>query len=227
LSGGSRFDRTADRYAAHARSRDWRQFVDWCRPQPDDRALDVAGGPGLLSAALLPLVASVTVVDASLRLLELAPAGVERVHARAEQLPFADGSFDLVTCVMSLHHVARPPRVLDEIARVLAPGGRVVLEDAIADPDPDIARRWEQVERLRDPEHVRLLELGEARRRLHAAGLRLDAEETWIRTIPTDRWIETAGCSHGAASQVRELVGAASFTQRMWRARFAPAAAGA
>ena len=220
MSAGSRFDRTAERYADHARHRDWGDFVAWCRPQPGDRALDVAGGPGLLSAALRPAVAAATVVDASQRLLDLVPDGVERVHAQAERLPFADGAFDLVTCVMALHHVASPPRALDEMARVLAAGGRIVLEDMIADADPEIARRWQQLERLRDPEHGKLLELGEARRLLLAAGLTVDAEETWLRTVDTDHWIAAAGCSPRTAARLREAVGAPRFEQRMWRARF-------
>lgn len=220
MSAGSRFDRTAELYADHARGRDWSGLIAWCRPQPGDRALDVCAGPGLLSAALRSTVAAATAVDASAALLALAPEGVERVHAQAERLPFEDGSFDLVTCVMALHHVASPPRALDEMARVLAPGGRIVLEDMIADADPEIARRWEQLERLRDPEHGRLLELGEARRLLLAAGLSVDAEETWLRTTDTDRWIAVAGCSPGTAARLREAIGAPRFEQRMWRARF-------
>ena len=220
MSAGNRFDRTAETYAEHARRRDWSDFIGWCRPSPDDRALDVAGGPGVLSGALLPLVASATVVDVAEALLAMAPAGVAAVNARAEQLPFGSDEFDLVTCVMSLHHVARPPRVLDEMVRVLAPGGRIVLEDAIADNDPAIARRWEEIERLRDGEHMRLLEQGEARNHLVVAGLKVDAEETWLRTLDTARWTAIAGTSEDVVQRIREMVGAPSFEQRMWRGRF-------
>ena len=61
MSAGSRFDRTADRYAAHAAGREWSGFVAWCEPRPADRVLDVAGGPGALAGVLLGSVASVTV----------------------------------------------------------------------------------------------------------------------------------------------------------------------
>ena len=40
----SRFDRTADRYVEAAQKKDWTAFIELCRPQPDDRALDVAAG---------------------------------------------------------------------------------------------------------------------------------------------------------------------------------------
>jgi SAM-dependent methyltransferase len=220
LSGGSRFDRTAGRYAAHAADRDWHGFVAWCEPRAADRVLDVAGGPGALAAVLAGSVASVTVLDAAPGLLDYVPEGIERVEGRAEQLPFGAGEFDLVTCVNSLHHIARPARALDEMARVLAPGGRVVLEDFAPEPDARRARRWEEIERLRDPEHGRLLSQGEARAPLQAAGMHLDAEESWLRTSAVEPWLEVAGVTGGAAARIREMIGAKEFEVRVWRARY-------
>lgn len=220
MSAGSRFDRTADRYAAMAMEKDWAGFVEWCDPRPEDRALDVAGGPGALAAVLQPLVGSMTVLDTSARLLEFVPDGVARALGRAEQLPFDDATFDLVSCVNSLHHIARPPRALDEMARVLAPGGRIVLEDFIADDDPGRARRWEEIERLRDPEHGRLITAGEPRVPLLGAGLELDAEEAWLRVFEVEPWLEVAGCAGSAAEHARELIGGPTFELRVWRARF-------
>jgi SAM-dependent methyltransferase len=220
LSRGSRFDRTADAYAAHAAGRDWGGFVAWCECRPTDRVLDVAGGPGALAAAVRDAVAAVTVVDQAPALLAYVPEGIERVEARAEQLPFAEGSFDLITCVNSLHHIARPARALDEMARVLAPGGRIVLEDFAPDPDPRRARRWEEIERLRDPEHGRLIAPGETRAPLAAAGLHLDAEEAWLRTSAVEPWIAVAGVTGPAAARIRGMIGAPEFELRVWRARY-------
>ncbi len=220
MSGGSRFDRTAEAYAAHAAGRDWSGFVAWCECRPGDRVLDVAGGPGTLAAAVRGLVAAVTVVDVATGLLALVPEGIERVEARAEQLPFPAGSFDLVTCVNALHHIARPARALDEMARVLAPGGRIVLEDYAPDPDARRARRWEEIERLRDPEHGRLIAPAETRAPLGAAGLHLDAEEAWLRTSPVEPWLAVAGVSGPTAARIRAMIGAPEFEARVWRARY-------
>ncbi|HEU0194391.1 MAG TPA: class I SAM-dependent methyltransferase [Gaiellales bacterium] len=216
----SRFDRTAERYAAAARSRDWSGLVAWCEPQPADRALDVGGGTGALAEALEGRVAGVTVADVSEPMLANVPAWADSVVARAEQLPFEDGSFDLVTCVRALHHIESPTRALDEMARVTAPGGRVVVEDFLADPDRATARRWERIERLRDPGHQRMLEPGEARSRLLAAGFGVDAEESWVETIDTGRWIELADCDQPLAASIREAVGAPEFQITVGRARF-------
>lgn len=216
----SRFDRTADAYARAARARGWTQFVAWCDPQPDDEVLDVAGGTGALAEALLPLVAAVTVVDVSTPMLAHVPQGAATVVARAEALPFDDGSFDLVTCVRSLHHVDSPARVMDELARVVRPGGRVVVEDFVADPDRDRARRWEEIERLRDPGHQRFVAPGEVRSRMLAVGLEVDAEESWVETRSVASWLELAGCEGDEAERVRRLIGAPEFQITAAIARF-------
>ena len=58
-------------------------------------------------------------------------------------MPFDDGAFTLATCVNSLHHMPSGTDLLAEIARVLAPGGRLVIKDYLADPDPAAAERWD------------------------------------------------------------------------------------
>src|SRR5689334_17411963 len=216
----SRFDRTADRYAEAARARDWSDFLAWCEPAADDRVLDVAGGTGALAAALAGRVADVTVVDASSAMLRHVEAPAHPVTARAEALPFADGGFDLVTCVRALHHLESPTRALDEMVRVLAADGRIVLEDFVADADPQRARRWEEVEKLRDPGHGRLLAPGEARSRLLAAGLAVDAEESWVETRKLDAWLALAECEGDPAARIRALVGGGELQMQVGRARF-------
>jgi SAM-dependent methyltransferase len=216
----SRFDRTAARYAPAARRRDWAQFVAWCDPQPGDSVLDVAGGTGALAEVLLPAVASMTIVDVSPAMLSHAPEEATAVAARAEQLPFADASFDLVTCVRSLHHVESPARAMDEMARVVSRGGRVVVEDFLADPERDRARRWEEVERLRDPDHQRFVAPGEVRSRMLAVGLEVDAEESWVETVEVAGWLHLAGCEGDAAERVRHRIGGPQFQITVARARF-------
>ena len=217
---GSRFDRTADSYAEAARRRNWDNLVAWCEPQPGDQVLDVAGGTGALAEALAGRVAEVTVSDISEPMLAHVAAPARAVVARAEQLPFPDHSFDLVACVRALHHVDSPTRALDEMARVVRPGGRIVIEDFLADPDPDRARRWEEIERLRDTGHRRLVAAGEVRSRLLAKGLAVDAEEQWVEDRTVASWLRLAACEGEAAKRVRELVGGPEFQIRVGRARF-------
>ncbi len=80
---------------------------------------------------------------------------------RPAALPFADAShgagFDLVTCRIAPHRFADVPAFLAKVTRVLAPGGRFVLEDSQAPNDPEIAAFLEDLERRRDPTHVHSL----------------------------------------------------------------------
>ena len=220
----SRFDRTAELYAEAARAKDWSRFVEWCRPQPGQRALDVGAGPAQLSGALVGLVAEAVALDPSQALLGHAPPGVRRVAGSAEAMPFPDGEFDLVTIVNSLHHVADPVRTLDEMARVLTSAGTIVVQDYLADPDPERAERWETIERLRDPGHRSLPREGEVAKQLERRGLVMDAEMRWDSTWQVDPWLAMSGTPAAEAGRIRQLIGSDSFTLTAWRARFVPAA---
>ncbi|HET6849565.1 MAG TPA: methyltransferase domain-containing protein [Gaiellales bacterium] len=216
----SRFDRTADRYAASAAAKDWTRFVELCRPRPDDRALDVAAGPGFLSAALAPLVAEVVALDESEALLSHAPKGVTRVVGAAERLPFDDGTFTLVTIVNSLHHVGDMAAVLAEMVRVLAPVGRIAVQDYLADDDPATAERWDAVERLRDGGHRKLPRRGEVAELLAGHGLRLEEEREWRTTWQLAPWLDMADTPQAARDHVHEMVGADDFEATAWMGRF-------
>ena len=94
------------------------------------RAVDVAAGTGRLAAVLSELGHATVAVDASFEMLERADAsGARLVAADLESLPLADASFDLVTCALALTHVRDLGPVLEEFARVVVPGGAVVVSD--------------------------------------------------------------------------------------------------
>ncbi|MCM1167249.1 MAG: class I SAM-dependent methyltransferase, partial [Ruminococcus sp.] len=74
-----------------------------------------------------------TGIDLSEKMIETAKRkrldGVEFVAGDCENLPFADGSFDVVTCSMSFHHYPNPEKFFASLHRVLRPGGRLILRD--------------------------------------------------------------------------------------------------
>lgn len=111
--------------------------IDTAEPL-EERVLDIGTGKGLAAVELARRGARVTTVDLSENDLRAAyllasSAGVEdRIefhHADARTLPFGDDSFRLVTMINVVHHLEDAPAVLAEIARVLAPGGRLVMSD--------------------------------------------------------------------------------------------------
>ena len=103
------------------------------RGQHFAHAVDVGGGYGRLSTQLYRYADRVTLAEPSARQLAIA-AGVnpalETVQAQAADLPFADGTVDLVTMIRVMHHLPDPRPELAEIARVLDPVGLAILEVA-------------------------------------------------------------------------------------------------
>ena len=98
--------------------------------------------------------------------------GIENVHfevADAEQLPFDDHEFTSVLCSNSFHHYPDPLQATREMARVLAPGGRLVIGDACA--DQAMARIADRFLRVFEPGHVRLYRSTELGSFLHGAEL--------------------------------------------------------
>ncbi|HSZ81822.1 MAG TPA: metalloregulator ArsR/SmtB family transcription factor [Polyangia bacterium] len=95
--------------------------------------LDVGSGDGAAAAAFAPYCRTLTCVDTNARLIEAARARLrEHVNVRAQvadaqALPFDAASFDAVLMFHTLTYAEHPARVLEECARVLRPGGRLVL----------------------------------------------------------------------------------------------------
>jgi ubiquinone/menaquinone biosynthesis C-methylase UbiE len=100
------------------------------------RILDVGCGTGRLlrSASATFLSSTLVGLDPSRGMLLAADPAcpVALVRAQAERLPFAEGSFDLVLATSSYRHWSDPRSALREIARVLAPDGRLILADVFS-----------------------------------------------------------------------------------------------
>jgi ubiquinone/menaquinone biosynthesis C-methylase UbiE len=104
------------------------------------RVLDVATGPGYVAEQAAARGATVVGVDLAAGMLEQARprlAGIELLHADAEELPFDDASFDAVVGGFVINHLPGPERALAEAARVLVPGGRAAFSI------------WDRPERMR------------------------------------------------------------------------------
>jgi SAM-dependent methyltransferase len=160
------FGAAAESYVTSERHRsgdDLATLVEWAQPAHDDRALDIATGGGHTALAVAPHVHSVAVTDLTPRMLATARAflttqGVVNatyVIADAERLPFLDASFDLVTVRIAPHHYADAHQAVREMARVLAPGGRLLFIDNIAPEEAELDHVMNDWERRRDHSHVR------------------------------------------------------------------------
>jgi ubiquinone/menaquinone biosynthesis C-methylase UbiE len=158
--------------------------------------LDVACGPGVVTAAIAPGATSVIAFDATEEMLEKARArcfraGLANVDFKcgdAESLPFEDARFDGVVTRFAVHHFADPQRALDEMFRVLRRGGIAVIVDAVSSEDPEESDLHNAIERLRDPSHVRMLSASELDGRIARAGFQ-DLEHTaWEMQREFEEW---------------------------------------
>jgi demethylmenaquinone methyltransferase/2-methoxy-6-polyprenyl-1,4-benzoquinol methylase len=129
----------------------WRRaLVDAVEPAPAQRVLDVATGTGMVAAELRKRAdCSVVGLDQSPEMLGAAKArfagensSVELVQGQAEQLPFADASFDAVTFTYLLRYVDDPAATVSELARVVRPGGRMASLEFGVPPWPPARAAW-------------------------------------------------------------------------------------
>lgn len=142
-----------NRVHSFGRDQAWRRrLVAMCDVNPSDRVLDVACGTGDLAEAFAAAgAASVVGVDFTQPMLDLAEHKAARrlrapgltrptYHwADAMNLPFEDGSFDIVSIAFGIRNVADPDRALREFHRVLRPGGRVAILE-FSRPDNPLMR---------------------------------------------------------------------------------------
>ncbi len=138
----AQFGTHADAYATskvHAQGASLARLVELVNPQPHWHALDVATAAGHTAFIFAPHVADVVATDITPEMLPVAARvagekGITNVTLReadAEDLPFADATFDLVTCRIAPHHFPNISRFLAEAARVLRPGGVLAVVDNI------------------------------------------------------------------------------------------------
>jgi len=174
---------------------------DLARPTAHDALLDLETGVGDVACAFAGSVKSVEAVDDRPEMIdeagrlarEMRVAGVAFRRADLYALPFDDDAFSLVVCRNGLHRLPEPVAALREAARVLSPGGRMVVFETQVSAVVD--RSLNELARLREPAHRRYYRLDEYRELFAKAGLRVDEEREDRRTVDLDYWLDAAGVS--------------------------------
>jgi ubiquinone/menaquinone biosynthesis C-methylase UbiE len=212
-----RYARFAQRYVtsqAHAQGNDLDRLLAIAQPQPDWLVLDVATGGGHTALKFAPHVARVMATDITPKMLEAAEAhiaaqGTENVtykRADAEDLPFADARFDLVTCRIAPHHFPDAPRFVREGARVLVPGGLLLVQDHMLPDNGEAARYIDAFERLRDPSHNRAYDEGEWTAMYRDAGLEVVHTEQVLKRHDFHPWAERQNCTPEAIARLTQMM---------------------
>ncbi|MBA2475350.1 MAG: class I SAM-dependent methyltransferase [Actinobacteria bacterium] len=189
------WDSRADAYRTsetHASGDDLDALVELCDPRDGVKILDVATGGGHVARRLREEGAEVVTCDAS-------PGMGADVVCRAEDLPFADGSFDVVVSRIAPHHFSNIGEAVGELARVS--NRVVVVEDTLY-----TSEKVEAAESLRDPTHVRSYSEEEWRDLLESAGLEVERVELFRKTHELEPWLARTGCTGADAERATELL---------------------
>ena len=209
--------------AVHARGASLARLVELVDPKPSWRVLDVATGAGHTAPAFAPRVARVTASDVTNAMLveakKLAKArglvNFRTARARAEDLPFPDMSFDLVTCRLAAHHFENTGAFAEEAFRVLIPNGVFALVDNVSPNSRDWPAVYNDFEKLRDPSHGRCLALSEWAALLEDAGFAVEHSEHMDQDIEFDPWVQRMRCAGSTIARLKALL--------RWQACLSPA----
>ncbi|MBE0689492.1 MAG: class I SAM-dependent methyltransferase [Anaerolineae bacterium] len=193
---------------------DIERVLKLARPSAAGLALDVAAGHSQALASLSAHAQHVMASDISLPVLQAARAhviGADRssvsfVQCAIEALPWEDNTFDLVGCFTAAHHFTNVDRFLEEAARVLKPGGSLVIYERLLPEDDRAARYVDAFYRLGDPRHKRAFAEYQWHGMLLNAGLDVAHSEICRRRIRLLSWAEAHGCAGDVIERLQILL---------------------
>lgn len=190
--------------SVHALGSDLQQLEELAKRLQPDRALDLGCGAGHASYALANgganTVIAYDLLDEMLGIVaaeaqKRALSQIATQQGPVESLPYPDDSFDLVVTRFSAHHWHDMNAALSEVARVLAPGGTLVVIDVVAPETPLFDTVLQTVELLRDPSHVRDYRISEWAAMLADSGLTISSHHQWKLPLEFTSWVKRIGTS--------------------------------
>ena len=222
-----RYSEYADGYVTsitHSKGEELQKLVDIANPQADWHILDIATGGGHTALAFAPHVARVTATDLTPTMLDKARefilskgiANAEFKVADAENLPFEDEKFDLVTCRIAPHHFPDVARFVLESARVLKAGGMLLVQDHVLPNDSETASVVDGFEKLRDPSHNHAFSRTEWIALFEDAELEIVHTEQIIKRHEFVDWAARQGCDDETIAELVNIVEAGSDSVKAW-----------
>jgi len=202
------FTKTAEAFSKFA-VRDAPEIVaekaDFLKLQPESLVLDVACGPGAFVLTLAPKVRFAFGMDLTGEMLRQARdfqaekqiANAAFIRGEGEQIPYADATFDLVSCQYAFHHIPKPELVLQEMVRVTKPDGRIFLDDTLGPESDEKFELRNRIEIIRDPSHTRSLRLTTYLSLFDKFGLETLSQSFKRRRRSFNQWMLRAGLKPG------------------------------
>jgi ubiquinone/menaquinone biosynthesis C-methylase UbiE len=177
------------------------------------KVLDLGCGAGHASFATAPFAREVIAFDLTAAMLEVTAAAakerslsnISTAQGSVEELPFHSQQFDFVVSRYSAHHWNDVPRALQEVKRVLKPGGQVCFIDLTGAPSPLLDTHLQSVELARDPSHVRSYTNREWLSFFQAASFDARIEQKWRLATEFSSWVSRIGTSAEGIAAIRSL----------------------
>lgn len=209
------YSKVSDAYVrsqSHAKGIDLDLLITMTKPEKKWLSLDVATGGGHTALAVAPYVKKVIAIDMTPNMLRTAKTfiredkgilNVEFQLADAEDLPFKNNHFDLVTCRIASHHFPDCHEFVRESLRVLKKGGLLLVQDHVLPEDEATAQYIEQFERLRDPSHYRAYSEKEWRTMFKIAGFEVEKS---VQLVKRHEFVEWAKRMNNTGDTLYDLV---------------------
>ena len=210
------FSAVAANYArskVHAQGKDLTALARIAQLTGQESVLDAGCGPGPVAMKLAPEAGSVTAVDFSETMLqvartEAAARGLTQIRFQRsdlEAVPFPDASFDRVVSRYSAHHWLTPHAVLQEFRRLVNVSGHLVLCDVMAPEEPVLDTFLNALELLRDPSHVRDHSTSQWQGMLETAGFEPRVAFTWDLRLEFGPWVQRIATSTARIAALKRL----------------------
>lgn len=166
-------------------------------PSKTDAVLEVAAGTCACGRTIAPYAGNVVCLDMTPAMLSVGKSEAGKNHldnmtfvlGDAAELPFLNGSFDIVLSRLAFHHFPDVKQPFAEMVRVLKPGGKVVLIDMEAAEEP-LRETEDGIEKMRDPSHVRNLSENEMLALYRDNGLPVSCCEVTKMPVVLQSWLE-------------------------------------
>ena len=228
-------ERSRERFAAragdyrtsplHAGGKDLTTLIEWLAPQPAEKALDVATGGGHVALALARTGVDVEACDLTPEMLEVARGLLEDndctagfTVAEADALPYADATFDIVTCRIAAHHFPDAQAFFAEVARVLKPGGRFGFQDQALPPEGPSAVLTDVFERTRDTSHNQAYNENGWKTLIERADMRVERSQMVDKRHEFADWAARQGCEGATVTELERQMAEAPEGMRRWLA---------
>ncbi len=204
------FGRAAAPFARRTAGRfDALDVVPFSRVRRGASVLEVGAGTGNFLSLFRDVAGLLLAVDLTHEMLRVAREehdGLALVVGDGYALPLASGSVELVTSAQTFHHIHRPVPVLQEMRRIVAPGGRILVVDQIATERYEEAALMSDLETVRDPTHAASRPASAMRIMVGAAGLHIIDERIVEDEQRFSRWMWPDEFPQGRIDAVRAFV---------------------